>query len=387
MKHFKIKSLGPVSEADIRIGDLTLFVGPQATGKSIVLQTLKLIIDRHNIPDVLSKNNYEWGKKIETLLDLYFGESMSAIWTGATKVELDGKEYPKNVFLPKQPTVTLSRSQQVFYIPAQRVITMSQGWPRAFGAFDIGDPYVLKQFSESIRSMMEKETVNGGKDKNNIFPKSNRIKEPLRKLLDDSIFHGSTIESDNNSLRKRFLLKVGDTKLPFMTWSAGQKEFMPLLLSLYYLMPSSKLSCRDDIKTVIIEEPEMGLHPKAILALMVIFLELIARGYKLIISTHSPALPELLWAIKNIRELGGSSAEMFELFDMPKSQSIKGVFETAIREKTFSTFYFEPSAEGVVVKDISTLDSGAEDKAISDWGGLTDFASRASEVISGLVKE
>lgn len=385
MKRLKIESLGPIKEADIKFADLTLLVGPQASGKSILLQLLKLIIDRHNIPMVLKRNNYEWGKKNENFLDLFFGESMSALWTTSTKVTLDKNEYTASSFLPKQGINHGSKTEKLFYIPAQRVVTMSQGWPRAFGAFDIGDPFILKQFSESIRGLMEKETIGGDNTNSNVFPKPNRIKEPLRKILDDSIFHGAKVESDNSSLKRRFLLKVGESKLPFMTWSAGQKEFMPLLLSLYYLMPSAKIKMKDSIKYVVIEEPEMGLHPQAIQAIMVVFLELIARGYKIIVSTHSPVLLELLWAMNYIKKFKGSPDDLCDLFSLNKNLAFKSTFEMIIKDKEFATYYFDQSKAGVIVKNISTLDAGSEDEAIANWGGLTYFASKAGDIVAKLV--
>ena len=42
MDNLKVKSLGPIKEADVTFGDLTLLVGPQASGKSIFIQMLKL---------------------------------------------------------------------------------------------------------------------------------------------------------------------------------------------------------------------------------------------------------------------------------------------------------------------------------------------------------
>jgi predicted ATPase len=43
--HVQLKNIGPIKDADIRFGDLTVFVGPQASGKSIALQFLKLVLD------------------------------------------------------------------------------------------------------------------------------------------------------------------------------------------------------------------------------------------------------------------------------------------------------------------------------------------------------
>jgi len=228
MEKSELKSFGPIGEANINFGDLTLLIATQASGKSILLQLIKLIIDRYNIQSVLKQNNYEWGNKTENFLDLFFVESMSSVWKPDTKIIFDKKEYFIKSFFTKQGVRESSRTEKLFYIPAQRVVTMSQGWPKAFRTFDIGDPFVLKQFGESIRVLMEKETMNGDSADNNVFPKQNRIKEPIRKILDENIFHGAKVESDNTSLKRRFLLRVGESKLPFMTWSAGQKEFMPL---------------------------------------------------------------------------------------------------------------------------------------------------------------
>lgn len=382
MSTLNIKSFGPIHKAEITFGDFTLLVGAQASGKSVLLQMLKLIIDRHNISQVLKTNNYDWGKDEMLFQNSFFGESMSHMWNDKTSIAFDGKEYSPTTFMPKQGVGEKAREEKLFYIPAQRVITMSQGWPRSFGSYDIGDPYVIKQFSETVRVLMEKEATNAKSAM--VFPKPKRIKDAIRQMLDASIFHGAKVESDTSSMKKRFTLKVGGGMLPFMTWSAGQKEFMPLLLSFYHLMPSAKVSLRDSLKWVVIEEPEMGLHPQAIQSLMVVFLDLVAKGYKVIISTHSPVLIELAWAMNYIKQ-GGSAKDLFNLFSIRKDASLQRVFDLVINDKSFSTYYFEHTSRGVEVKNISTLDAGSEDPAISNWGGLTDFATKAGEVVSKIV--
>ena len=98
-----------------------------------------------------------------------------------------------------------------------------------------------------------------------IFPLNNRLKGGMKKAFNDTIFHGGTIVIDEQSGQKKMRMKVGDSSLPFMTWSAGQKEFMPLLMAIYCLTgPVAKTISKEQYKYVIIEEPEMGLHPKAI---------------------------------------------------------------------------------------------------------------------------
>ena len=41
---------------------------------------------------------------------------------------------------------------------------------------------------------------------------------------------------------------------------------------------------------------EMGLHPRAIAVVMLMVFELMARGYRVCISTHSPQVLDAVWA-------------------------------------------------------------------------------------------
>jgi predicted ATPase len=45
MTTLNIRNLGQIKKANLSFGDLTVLVGPQATGKSIALQLLKLMLD------------------------------------------------------------------------------------------------------------------------------------------------------------------------------------------------------------------------------------------------------------------------------------------------------------------------------------------------------
>ncbi|MFN4257304.1 MAG: AAA family ATPase [Saprospiraceae bacterium] len=385
----EVENLGQIRSGAVEFGDLTLLVGGQASGKSIFLQLLKLLIDRFQVFDTLQKHGFDWGNAPEKMLELYFGESMSAIWNEQTAVIWNKKSYPLKTLAGRKGAGIAGTEENLFYIPAQRVVTMAQGFPRPFNSFDVGDPYILKSFSEVLRLLMEKESPNGGGGgASAIFPRPGRIKEPIRKMVDSGIFHGASVELDKATLKKRFLLRVGGSSLPFMTWSAGQKEFMPLLLSLYHLIPPSKVSKRDAIEWVVLEEPEMGLHPQAIQTVMLLCLELISRGYRVAISTHSPVLLELVWVINRVKSSGGEAGSLFELFGFPKKdQSLKEVFQTCIGEKTFRTYHFNRKDDGIHIQDISGLDPGSDNPTEANWGGLSEFASRAGEVVSKLPKK
>lgn len=373
MNRLQVSDLGPIKEADITFGDLTLLVGPQASGKSILLQLYKLITDKQEIRAKLFQQGFAWGKTTKDVLSRFFGEGMSNIWSNNTTVNFNTEPLSPSLFF-KEDNV-LSPDAFTFYIPAQRIICLQNGWPRYFDGFDDSTPFVLKDFSETIRLFSEYNY--------RMYPPDNSLQIQISRSLRDNIYNFAPISVDESG-KRRFQLKVGGSELPFTVWSAGQKEFMPLLLGFYYLCPTID-SKREYIRTVIIEEPEMGLHPQAIKSVMLQMLDLMHRGYQVIVSTHSPVLLELLWSVNYIKNYNGTTADLFELFSLQPDNSVEAIFKEVILSKTFATYFFDKTKEGVIVKNISTLDAGSDDPAVASWGGLTDFASRSGDVVSKLV--
>jgi hypothetical protein len=70
---------------------------------------------------------------------------------------------------------------------------------------------------------------------------------------------------------------------------------------------------------------------------------------------------------------------------MKISAPITKIFNSILEEKSIHTYYFDRVNHEVVVKDISTLDAGDEDVAIAEWGGLSSFSAKASDIIAKIV--
>ena len=381
MKRLIVNSLGQIREADITFGDLTVFVGEQASGKSILLQLMKLILDVGDITQTLKKNGYDWHEKTENFLSLYFGEGMEGIWNNATtKITVDDEDFNLDKTYSKKGR---KKEERLFLIPAHRALALKDGWPRTFTDYGMSDPYVVKEFSEQLRLLME---AGLGSGKSAIFPQEGRMNKTIRDAIGKSIFGKAEVRLDKSGLRKRIVLDVAGTQLPFMVWSTGQREFAPLLLGMYWLMPSGNTQKKNNINWVVIEEPEMGLHPQAISALLLMFLELLRRGYKVIVSTHSPQILELVWAIQLIAKSKSAQTRLRQLLDLKSNAFSLDLTKSILDAKTFKTYYFSRQDGVVDVRDISTLDAEDMDKAVSDWGGLTAFSTKASEVVSDAMR-
>lgn len=179
MTQLNIKNLGQIKSANIDFGDLTLFVGSQATGKSILLQLIKLVFDGDNIGETLIKYGYHWEEDVSNFNELYFGEGMRNLLSDGTKVFWGDNEIYLDTLLPYEPSDDyeyLNEPERIFFIPAQRVLTLENGWLRSFTSFEIGDPYVVCKFSEHLRLLMQQGFMNKDKD-NGIFPQKEDSKK------------------------------------------------------------------------------------------------------------------------------------------------------------------------------------------------------------------
>jgi hypothetical protein len=381
MRKLDISHLGPIAGGSVELGDLTLIVGPQATGKSVLLQTLKLLKDHSLTVNTLRRHGFEWkqgGEGNETFLQLFFGEGMGHVWHKDTVVKVDGKSVSLDSI---SGTNRKSVAESVFYIPAQRVLTLRNGYPLPFVDWKPFDPYVLRSFSDSLSRLMQFVPKN---DSDLIFPQVGRLRKAVQEKLDEGIFRGAEVRLKTDWYRMEIILSVNGAELPFMTWSAGQREFIPLLMGLYWLMPTSG-GQRKHVEWVIVEEPEMGLHPRAIQSFLLAVFELMARGYKVVISTHSPVVLEAVWALRVLQGRKGFASAMSDLFSMKDSAQTRAVFDV-LNGKEFRTFYFKTKGkDGATIEDISALDPFSEADGMADWGGLTGFASRANEVVAKAV--
>jgi hypothetical protein len=125
----------------------------------------------------------------------------------------------------------------------------------------------------------------------------------------------------------------------------------------------------------------MGLHPKGIATVLLLVLELLRRGYRVVVSTHSSVVLDLVWALRELKALDGTEADVRSLFALPKSSYTEKLSRTALA-KDYRVYFFDRHSRA---QDISRLDPGALSAHEADWGGLVGFASRVGDVLSAAV--
>lgn len=375
---FIVKNFGPIHEVNVELGDLTVLVGAQASGKSLFLQMFKLIKDKNAILKSLENYGFVVNNNLENLLNRYLGEGLSKMLTDKSEFISNDETYIREKF---ESPAEGDPADEVFYIPAQRILSIADGRPKYFMEFSENDPFVLRKFSDTLRLFVQSGLGDSGK----LYPLPNRLKSIIKRKYDKTIFHGGEIVFDEKGGQRKIAMNVEDMHLPLMTWSAGQKEFMPLLMAFYCLSgPPQPVVNRSQYKYIILEEPEMGLHPLAIQAIILQMIEFIHNGHKVIVSTHSPMLLEFVWAYNCLKKIPEDKRvdALCELCDIQCSKNNRK-FLNCIYGKDIKTYYFSRNAAGKVeAKDISSLDVFSEDVAINEWGGLTQFSSKTNDIVS-----
>ncbi len=152
----------------------------------------------------------------------FSGEEPATLWWSGRRRELKILARP-NVGKPNS-------AENVFYIPAQRIFGLQSGATRNFSSFELDEPYVLKRFADQVHRLLHSEFAS----MKQIFPIDGRLNQTLIMSIKQNLFPDAKIVHEVNFLKRKLMLNIKDSEvgIPFLSWSAGQREFMPLLLGI-----------------------------------------------------------------------------------------------------------------------------------------------------------
>jgi predicted ATP-binding protein involved in virulence len=136
-------------------------------------------------------------------------------------------------------------------------------------------------------------------------PKIRRYIE-LSEILENDILYGGieTIEKPDESVEILFKLKGDVNVFDIPPVSSGIKDLIPLVLYLRYVAEERDL--------VIIDEPEMNLHPEAQIKIMEFLAMMTNSGLNIITTTHSPYLVDHISNLTKAYELKKCGKEKLE---------------------------------------------------------------------------
>jgi len=221
-----------------------------------------------------------------------------------------------------------------------------------------GTPLVepVKRFLEMILISYQK------KDREEEINKNPQLGEyvKLADFLEKEILQG-TVGFETSELREELLFQPKEnTKLEMPIVSSMVKELAPLVLCLRYLVDPNEL--------LIIDEPEMNLHPAAQLEIAEFLAMLVNAGLHVLITTHSPYIVDHL-------------ANLMQAAKHEDPDSIKEMFylqrtEAFISQEKVSVYLFEDGTAKNIIREEGTI----------NWETFGKVSDDISQIYASLLK-
>lgn len=373
-----IRQFGPIQEAIVELRDLTIFVGPQASGKSLAAQSLYFL---KGIEELLPPSTSSTSELLETILlalELWFGcapsqfvrGDTSLAWSPSGNQQDDTQEI---VWRANAAYISPALEQRVqqwwksglapksqIYIPSGRTLysfVPPYAAPQLQLLFSRGRvrqqlPGYISAFYSALGSTIESLwKVQQKRDQGLISMFDNLDELQSLRLRMESITRGQVRYGPSS-----VALKIADKLFESTIMSAGQMEIWPFLAIAESIV--SEISARPS--QMYFEEPEAHLHPGAQRTVAEIIAQLVKNGVRLVITTHSPYL---LYAINNFLMAGQVLAHTSRL---PDSASP----DTALRADQVAAYRFSTDGHVYDIMDSETglIDEQELDKVASDLG-------------------
>ncbi|MEG3931095.1 MULTISPECIES: AAA family ATPase [unclassified Microcoleus] len=201
------------------------------------------------------------------------------------------------------------------------------------------------------------------KDREEEIKKNPLVEEyvKLADFLEKEILQGKVGFETSSELRKELLFQPKEsTKLEMPIVSSMVKELAPLVLCLRYLVEPNEL--------LIIDEPEMNLHPAAQVEIAEFLAMLVNAGLHVLITTHSPYIVDHL-------------ANLMQAAKHEDPDSIKEMFylertDAFISQEKVSVYLFEDGTAKNIISEEGTI----------NWETFGQVSDDVSRIYANLLK-
>jgi len=254
-----LKNIGMIKEADVKLDGLTLIAGENDTGKSTVGKTLFILTKAISFV----KENGESLNKIEWLFDKV---SKKQLLKQDTYIKIDEIEFD---YLNKKVKLE-NKDLDVIFIETPFIFNLYEtfsGINKANSIIDFEIPFNYLWWDLYIK------LSSIAKNKSSIS-----FDEVIFQI--EAILNGK-LKKYNEINKDKWVFVRDNLELEMENIAMGIKQFAII----YALIKNGYLSKE---KILIIDEPEVHLHPKWQIEYAKLIVELVKKGIKVLVTSHSP---------------------------------------------------------------------------------------------------
>jgi len=369
MDRLIVKNFGPLKDVDIELNKINLFIGENGSGKSILGKLLVIVkseflkgsnkevlqeFNNYNINYLSKKTNILYVVNNKEVFQIKEGNLLSFKYISFTREEFEELDFLKETFdLGFQRGASNdSNEKKQLRKKLSRIMRKNPNdlvkKPKHYAQYIPAERNLISLFNKSLTTLLVAEV-------------------PLPKFL---LEFSSEFEKAGNELKELEFLNVkyingdgldrhkvyfnNDDYLPLEQSSSGIQSVLPLYLTVKYFANRHN--------SIIIEEPEQNLFPKAQAETIKYIVEQVSDKNSLFMMTHSPyvlsTLNNLLYAYI-VAQLGEKEkAEVTEL--IAESQWIN--------PDDFSAYYLENGVARSIKSDIGLISDNEIDNISEEMG-------------------
>ncbi len=283
----QLKNIGMIKEANVKLDGLTVIAGENDTGKSTLgkvlyglIQSISWASNIHPQEDSNYKNQFT--KQINDIFDKQLSSN------GEIKFYYEGVDFEYKIIHNSCCDFSISQKFHNNYSKIGRPLL-------------IETPFIwtIHPLLKTIRNLkahdvlddIDFEIVPTLKDL--YFALTIKRKESKSFNLNIEKIIGGKFEEDNLS---DFVFNKGVEKIKLVNTAMGIKYF-----GLLQVLENNNYLYNDQV--LILDEPEVHLHPKWQLKLAEIIVELVGNGVKIVVNSHSPYMIEALKRYSEVEEI------------------------------------------------------------------------------------
>ena len=282
----QLKNIGMIKEANVKIDGLTVIAGENDTGKSTVGKALFALLKGRTYAKY---NNQNLNTKVEWIFNQLSKRQL--LRNNSYISFIDEYDFNKNIVFdknyPKNELIGNQKFIEAIFIESPIVFNLYETFSGIAHAnsildFKITFPYLswdlYLKLSQNSRTIKYSPQI------------LNNLSEKIGKII-----FGEFIHKREMSMDKWIFHKNGyDYEIENIATGIKQFGILQAIIKQGYLSPD---------RILILDEPEVHLHPKWQLKMAEIIIQLVKQGIKILVTSHSPYMIEALKRYSEVEEI------------------------------------------------------------------------------------